>query len=102
MKSLAQAYSSNPSRESLEKLAEESTNIEQAFNNNPYKSGVKCENQMNDLFGSENRRETQKIFLQEINFFEGDDFEANIRLEMCNECEWHWVNMHMWFESRGR
>src|SRR3989344_5854428 len=83
MKSLAQEYSSNPTKESLENLAEESTNIEKAFNENPYKSGEKCENQMNDLFGSENKRETQEIISQHITFFEGDDFEAYIGLEMC-------------------
>ena len=102
IKSLAQEYSSNPTKDSLENLAEQSTNIEQAFNNNPYKSAVKCENVMTDLFGSENRRETQKMLLQEIDFFEGDNFEAKIRLEMCDECEWHGINMNMWFESRGR
>ena len=102
IKSLAQKYSSDPTKENLESLAEESASTEQIFNNPQDRSGGKCEETMDDLFGSENKRSTQKIFLQEINFFEGDNFEANIRLEMCDECDWHWMNMNMWFETRGR
>ena len=102
IKTLAQDYSSNPSKDNLENLAKESVNIEQTFNNNPYKNSQQCETNMNDLFGSENKRDTQNIILQEINFVEGDNFQAKIRLEMCDECEWHWINMNMWFESRGK
>ena len=102
MKILAQEYSSNPTKDSLEKLAEESTNIEKAFNENPYRSGEKCENLMNNLFGSENKRETQEIISQDITFFEGDNFEVKLRLEMCDNCEWHWINFNINFETRGR
>ncbi|HLC53106.1 MAG TPA: hypothetical protein VJK03_01045, partial [Candidatus Nanoarchaeia archaeon] len=102
MKLLAQDYSSNPTKENLEKLAKESVSIEQIFNNNQDKNAGKCEELMDELFGSENKRSPQKILLQEINFFEGDNFQAKIRLEICDECEWHWINMNMWFESRGR
>ena len=57
---------------------------------------------MNDLFGSENKRDNQKVLVEEIDFFEGDNFEARIRLEMCDDCEWSWINLNMNFESRGR
>src|SRR3989344_3917367 len=93
MKNLAQAHSSNPSRESLERLAEESTNIEKAFNENPYRSGEKCENQMNELFGSENKRETQEIISQEITFFEEERIEVIVRLDICDNCEWRWIGL---------
>ena len=102
MKSFAESYSLDPTRANLERLAEESVNIEQAFNNNPYKNSLKCENQMDDLFGSENRRDSQNILMQEITFFEADNAEAIVRLEMCDECEWHWINMDLRLESRGR
>src|SRR3989344_863100 len=102
IKLLAQDYSSNPAKENLEKLAKESVSIEQIFNNNQDKNAGKCEELMDELFGSENKRSPQKILLQEINFLEGDNFQAKIRLEICDECEWHWINMNMWFESRGR
>ena len=101
MKSLAQQYSSNPSSNSLEELAEESVNIEQAFNNNPYKNSLKCEANMNNLFGSENKRDSQKILAQEIEFADGEKFQAKIRLEICDDCDWHWINMNMWIDSRG-
>src|SRR3989338_1606741 len=56
---------------------------------------------MNNLFGSENKRENQKIFAEDIVFYEGNNFETHLRLEMCDECGWSWINLNMWFESRG-
>lgn len=100
--SLANEYSSNPTKENLENLAKESVNVEQTFNSRFNQNPGKCEELMNDIFGSENKRDTQKILMQEIDFFEGDDFDAILRLEMCDECQWHWVNLNLWFDARGR
>ncbi len=102
IKSLAGQYSLDPTTSNLEALAEESVNIEQAFNNNPYKNSLKCEANMDELLGSENRRDTQKVIAQEIDFASGDKFEAKLRLEMCDDCQWHWINLNMWIDSRGK
>ena len=102
VKSLAQEYSANLTSDNLDRMAEESVNIEQAFNNNPYKNSQTCEANMNKLFGSENKRDTQNVILQEIDFVDGEKFQAKIRLEMCDDCPWHWANMHMWIDSRGK
>ncbi len=102
IKKLAEEYSLNPTRENLENLAEQSASVEQTFNNNKYKNSAKCEETFNELFGSENKRGTQNINLWEIDFFEGDNFEANMRLELCDNCDWKWVNLYGRVETRGR
>ena len=57
---------------------------------------------MKSIFGSENQRQTQKLLVQKIDFYEGDDFEVTVRLEMCDECEWNWINLDLWLDTRGR
>jgi len=86
---------------SMETLAEESVNAEMIFNNYFRQGGGKCEDIMKSVFGSENQRQTQQILLQEIEFCEGDNFEGILRLEMCEECEWNYINMDLRFEGRG-
>ncbi len=101
--SLAEEYSLNPNEGNLENLAKESVAVEQSFNNYFNQNPGKCGELMNELFGSENKRDNQKLLVQEINLFEGDNFEAIIRFEMCDDCEWHWISLSdMRFESRGR
>ncbi|MBI4158704.1 hypothetical protein HY500_00415 [Candidatus Woesearchaeota archaeon] len=101
IKSIAEAYKENLSGENLENLAKESTNAEKLFNSYFSQNPGKCEEVMNNLFGSENKRDDKNMFAQEIVFYEGDNFESKIRLEMCDECEWAWINLNMWFEGRG-
>ena len=102
IKSLALKYNEAPNTENLEILAKESVNAEQLFNSHFNQNPGKCEEVVNNIFGSENKRDTQKILAEEIEFYEGDNFESILRLEMCDECEWPWINLNMWFESRGR
>jgi hypothetical protein len=100
IKALAQAYSSNPSQENALSLAKESVDVEKLFQENFKQRKGKCEDTMNSIFGSENMREIQKMLVQEIDFYSGDKFDAIIRLEMCDDCEWNWINLN--FEFRGR
>jgi hypothetical protein len=86
---------------SMETLAKESVNAEMIFNNYFRQGGGKCEDIMKGVFGSENQRQTQQILLQEIEFCEGDNFEGILRLEMCDECEWNYINMNFHIEGRG-
>src|SRR3989344_4548916 len=102
IKSIAEEYKVAPNEESLETLAKESVSAEQTFNNYFNQNPGKCEEVMSDLFGAENKRDNKKTLIEEIDFFEGDNFEAIIRLEMCDECEWSWINMDLHLESRGR
>jgi len=101
IKSLAEAYNSNPSSENAETLAKESVNIERAFEDSYRESGGECVDIMNSIFGSEFKKETQKLLVQEISFYDGDNFEAIIRLEMCDDCDWNWINLDFRIESRG-
>ena len=102
VRALAEAYKENPSKENMEALAEKSVSAEQIFNSNSNRKTEKCEEFMNGLFGSENKKDSQKTFVEEIKFFEGDNFEAILRLEMCDDCNWRWINMNLHFETRGR
>jgi len=101
IKTLAENYNANPSMENAEILAQKSVSAERAFESYLRQNQGKCEDIMASVFGSENKRESQKMLVQEIEFYEGDNFVAIIRLEMCEECEWHWINLNVWFEGRG-
>ena len=102
IKSLAEKFNADPSSGNAEELAKESVNAERAFESYFRMSGGKCEDLMANLFGSENKRKAQHMLAYEIELAEGDNFEAIMRLEMCDECEWNWVNMNLNVESRGR
>ena len=102
IKEIAEKYNENPNRENLEILARESVNAEQLFNSHFNQNPGKCEEVMNGLFGSENKREDQKFLVEEIKFYEGDNLEAIFKLEMCDECEWQGINLYIEFESRQR
>ena len=101
IKGLAEEFSADPSSENAERLAEESVNAEKAFESNFRESSENCDNLMNSIFGSENQRQNQKLLVQEVSFHEGDNFEALVKLELCDECEWKWINLDLWIEGRG-
>ncbi len=101
IKGLAESYNSEPSQTNGEALAKESVNIERAFDSYFRQSSEDCEKLMNSIFGPENKREIQKMLVEEIEFYEGDNFQAILRIEMCDDCEWRWGNLNMWIEGRG-
>ncbi|MCK5344854.1 MAG: hypothetical protein KAR20_15690, partial [Candidatus Heimdallarchaeota archaeon] len=102
IKLLAEEFSENPTNANAENLAKQSVNAERVFQNYFMQGQGKCEDIMKAIFGSENQRQTQKILSNEFTFYEGEDFEAMMRLEMCEECEWNYINLHMWIEGRFR
>jgi hypothetical protein len=102
IQSLAEAFNKEPSKENAENLAEESVNVERSFETYFRQNSENCEDYMKSLFGSEYLRETAGILSYQINFYEGENFEAIIKLEMCEECQWNWINLNMWYEGRGR
>ena len=91
IQTLAQTFNSDSSPENAEVLAKESVNAERTFESYFRQSGGKCEDIMASIFGTENKRQTQQLLVQEISFCEGDNFEVIARLEMCEECEWIWI-----------
>ena len=101
IQTLAQIFNSDSSRGNGDKLAKESVNAERIFENYFRQNQGKCEDLMKAIFGSENQRQTQKLLVQEIDFYEGDKFEVIARLEMCDDCEWNWINLDLWLEGRG-
>ncbi|MBU2406409.1 MAG: hypothetical protein KKA26_00285, partial [Nanoarchaeota archaeon] len=101
IQSLAEAFNSNPTSSNAEELAKESVNAEMIFRNYFEQGSGKCEDVMVSIFGSENQRQGQNVLLNEITFCEGEKFEAILRLEMCDDCEWNYINMDLRFEGRG-
>ncbi len=101
IKSLAEKFNSDPSQENAEILAKESVNAEKTFESYFRQNQGKCEKTMSDIFGSENQMPNQNMLVQEISFYEGEKFEAIARLEMCDDCEWNWINLNLWLETRG-
>ncbi len=98
---LAQEFNVNPSQENAETLAKESVNTERAFESYIRQGQEQCTDLMSSIFGSENRRSTEKLIVKEAVFYSGENFDAIARLEMCDDCEWHWININFWIEFRG-
>ncbi len=101
IKGLAEIFNSNPSTENARTLAKESVNAERTFESYFRQSGEKCEDVMSSIFGTENIRESQQMLVNEITFYVGENFEVKGRLEMCDSCEWNWINLNFWMEGRG-
>ncbi|MEK6875134.1 MAG: hypothetical protein AABX30_00435, partial [Nanoarchaeota archaeon] len=101
IKSLAEKFNSDPSHANAEILAKESVNAEKTFENYFRQNQGKCEKTMSDIFGSENQMPSQNMLVQEISFYEGEKFEIIARLEMCDDCEWNWINLNLWTNTRG-
>jgi hypothetical protein len=101
IQSLAEDFNEEPSNSNAEQLAKESVNAERIFQNYFMQGQAGCEDTMKLIFGSENQRETQNVVLNELVFFEGEDFEVKFRFEMCDDCEWNWIHLNMWIEGRG-
>ncbi len=101
IKILAEEYDSEPSQENAEALAKESVNAEKKFESYFRQGSGKCEDIMASIFGSESETPSQNMIVQEISFYEGEKFEVIARLEMCDECDWNWINLDLWAETRG-
>jgi hypothetical protein len=101
IKSLAESFNLNPSQINAEILAKESVNAEKKFESYIRQNQGKCEDLMASVFGGENQMPAQSMIVQEINFYEGEKFEVIARLELCDECEWNWINLDLWTETRG-
>ncbi|MEK6935218.1 MAG: hypothetical protein AABW67_00360 [Nanoarchaeota archaeon] len=101
IKSLAETFNSDPSQANAETLAKESVNAERTFENYFKQNQGKCEKTMSNIFGSESQMPSQNMLVQEISFYEGDKFEVIARLEMCDDCEWNWINLDLWLNMRG-
>ena len=101
IKSLAEKFNSDPSQSNAEILAKESVNAEKTFESYFRQNQGKCEDLMSGIFGSESQMPNQNMLVQEISFYEGEKFEAIARLEMCDDCEWNWINLNLWLNTRG-
>jgi len=103
IQTLAENFNSDSSSENAEKLAKAGVDAEKLFWNYFEQSSGNCENLMSSIFGSENKRETQNLLVQEIDFYSGENFQATARLEMCDDCENNnWINLDMWLDTKGK
>lgn len=101
IKKLAETFDINPSRENAEILARESVNAEKKFQNYIKQNPGKCEDIMITVFGVENQMPSQNLIVKEITFHETEKSDAKIMLEMCDDCDWNWINLHLHAETRG-
>ncbi|MEK6848122.1 MAG: hypothetical protein AABX65_00630 [Nanoarchaeota archaeon] len=101
IKSFAEKLNSDPSSENSEALARESVNAEKTFESYFRSNQGKCEDVMISIFGSENQRDKQKMTASDISFYNGDNFEAKLRIEMCDDCQWNWISVNIWIEGKG-
>jgi len=102
IQNLAEIFNSDSSKNNAIELAKESVNAERAFESYFKQNQGKCEDLMISIFGAENLRGTTGTIAYDIEFYSSDNFEAILKLEMCEDCQWHWINMNMWLESRGK
>ena len=101
IKSLAEKFNSDPSQGNAETLAKEAVNAEKTFESYFRQNQDKCEDLMSNIFGSENQMPDQNMLVQEISFYEGEKFEVITRLEMCDDCQWNWINLNFNLQTRG-
>ncbi|MFH1326683.1 MAG: hypothetical protein ABIH59_00975 [archaeon] len=101
IQSLAETFNSDPSNSNAEALAKASVNAERSFESFFKQNNKECMPLMTEVFGAENLRDTMQTIQQEIDFYSGDNFEAMLNLNMCDDCEWNWVDINMWLEGRG-
>jgi len=101
IKGLAEIFNSNPTSENGKALAKESVGAERIFEEYYRQSSEQCDDLMKGIFGSENQRKVEEMLVQKMNFYQGENFDVIARIEMCEECEWHWMNIDFWFEGRG-
>lgn len=101
IKELAEEYSKNPSNENANNLAKKSVTAERKFEELMKNGREKCELYMDGIFGTENKMSKQKTIVREVDFYSGDNFDVIMRLEMCDDCEWHWIGLDFWIDSRG-
>jgi hypothetical protein len=101
IKILAESYNADPLRENAEILARESVNAEKVFESSFKQSSLICTDIMNDIFGSENKRQTQKTLQEEIDYFQGDDVFVTARLNMCDDCDWNWIDVFFELDRRN-
>jgi len=101
IKSLAEKFNLDPSQANAESLAKETVNAEKTFGDYFRQNQGKCKDLMSSIFGSENQMPPQNMLVQEISFYEGEKFEAIARLEMCDDCDWNWINLNLWVNMRG-
>jgi len=98
---LAEAFDADPSSSNAETLAEESVNAEKMFRNYFEQNPGQCEDKMDSIFGSENKRESQEIEIERIEFYGNDELDVIINLESCEKCEWSYFNFDARIETRG-
>jgi hypothetical protein len=101
IKELAENYYKDPNNENANELAKKTVSVEKQFWGVFEKGETKCEQVLSDIFGSENKREEQKTTVYEIDFYQGENYDVTLRLDMCDECEWKWINFDFWIDSRG-
>jgi hypothetical protein len=101
IQTLAETFNSDPSESNARILAQESVSAEKTFQSYFRQNPGKCENLMSSVFGSESQRPNQNIIVQEVDFYSGEDFDIIARLEMCDDCEWYWINLDLRTETRG-
>jgi len=101
VKGLAEQFASDPTTANGDALAKASVNAERTFESYFKQNPGQCVDIMKSIFGSENRREDEKLMVQEIDFYDGENFQVIARLEMCDDCEWNWISLHLWVERRG-
>lgn len=102
VKQLAETYNSEQTRENADALAKESVLAEARFRELLERNPDKCENTIQSFLGPEAQRREQKMLRREITLYEGKNYEGMLILESCEDCEWQWINLNAYVNTRGR
>ncbi len=99
---IAETFQEAPTRDNAATLARESVLTERTFSELLTRSPSQCEATITSLLGTAAQRREQKTLRKEITLYEGKNYEGMLMLESCDECEWQWINMHSFVNTRGR
>ncbi len=106
---LAKTLNLNPSDiQTANKLAKETANLQNLFNEYMQKSPEKCEEVMDKILGEENLNSDQRIITQEYEIANANGIKTIAKVEMCDNCQgqgtnvWSWMNVQINMVKDGK
>ncbi|MHA2065951.1 MAG: hypothetical protein ACXABY_16390, partial [Candidatus Thorarchaeota archaeon] len=93
-------YNTTQSMEDGRALVEKTVGYERLIRNFFHQNSENCITAMEKFFDPEDKRPEEKLVRWEVFLYRGENFDIMANVEMCDDCEWNWIHMHMWIEGR--
>jgi hypothetical protein len=94
-------YNMTRTREAGELLVKKMLEYERLMRNYIQQNVEHCIEILQDFFSPDERLPEQKIVQWNVLLYKGENIDLVANIDMCDECEWHWVNIDIRPEGRG-